>query len=127
MTEAKYHAFRTEERKTLTDQQRAKLFLDRGGKCHRCTRKIRPGEKWYDEHIIALENGGTNDWDNRGISCHWCFPKKNKDDDAIAAKTREIAVGHIIPREQRKSKWRPMPGGKKSGIRIKMDRTIEKR
>lgn len=111
--DAKYHAFRTEERTRLTPQQRAKLFLDRGGKCHKCGRKLRAGDKWIDEHIQALENGGTNDWSNRGITCSWCFPVKNREDDAIAAKTRHVAVKHYVPTDLARE-YPPMPGSKAS-------------
>ena len=99
------HAFRHEPRSRLTDQQRAKLFLDHGGRCHRCTRKIRTGEKWYDEHVTSLENGGSNDIEtNRALTCCNCFHPKNAEDRAKAAKTRDIATSHIIPRSQRQKK-----------------------
>lgn len=99
------HAFHTNPRKTLTDQQKAKLFLERGGRCHRCFRKLRPPrDVWIVEHLRALENGGANDWENLTITCAWCFPKKNKEDDAIAKKIRHVATKHIVPTKERKPK-----------------------
>lgn len=118
------HAFRHEKRKQLTDQQRAKLFLDREGKCHRCTRKIRPGEIWYDEHLNALETGGTNDWSNRYLTCAWCFPKKNAEDHAKAAKIRAVATKHIVHASQRQRKSPPIPGSKRSAWKRKMDGSL---
>lgn len=127
MSDARYHAFKTEERKTLTDQQRAKLFLDRGGRCHKCSRKLGPADKWIVEHVIALENGGDNEWGNLDVTCSWCLPKKNAEDAAQAAKTREIAVSHIVPREQRKRKGPPMPGSRASRWKHKLDGSKVKR
>lgn len=126
MSDARYHAFKTEDRKTLTDQQRAKLFLDRGGRCHKCSRKLGPADKWIVEHVIALENGGDNEWGNLDLTCSWCLPKKNADDAAQAAKTRDIAVSHIVPRDQRKPRSRPMPGSRASGVRKRMNGQTEK-
>ena len=115
------HAFKTNDRKALTDQQKARLFLERGGLCHCCGRKLGPADKWTDEHIIALENGGTNAWENRGICCSWCFKPKNAADDKIAAKTRAVATKHVVPKSERKTKGRPLAGTKASGWKKKIN------
>ena len=101
-------AFDTTPRKALTAQQRAKLFLDAGGKCACCTRKIRPGEVWHDDHIVALMNGGGNEITNRRIVCHWCHKGKTKADHQVAAKARAVATKHFVPRKQQ---------GKRGGFR----------
>ncbi len=121
------HAFRHEPRKDLTDQQRARLFLDRKGRCHRCTRKIMAGETWYDEHLHSLGTGGGNEWENRFLTCKNCFPKKNADDAKKLAKSRAVAVAHVIPPSQRQKRGKPIPGTKRSGWRHKMDGTWERR
>ena len=121
------HPWRHEPRNRLTDQQKAKLFLERGGRCHRCKRKLGPSDTWTDEHVIALENGGTNAWDNRDISCSWCKPLKDAEDHKKAAKGRAVAVATIIPRSQRQRKGRPMMGSKASGWRKRMDGSVERR
>jgi 5-methylcytosine-specific restriction protein A len=115
------NAFTTNPRRTLTDQQKAKLFLQRGGKCHRCKRKLAPGDTWTVEHVIALENGGSNDWDNIDITCAWCLPAKNAEDHGKAAKARAVAVAHVVPRGERQKKGRPLPGTKRSGWKHKMN------
>lgn len=108
------NAFTTNPRKTLTDQQKAKLFLERHGCCRECGRRLGPADKWIVEHVIALENGGTNDWDNLGITCEWCKPKKDAADHAKAAKTRSVATNHVVPRSERKrqgfSGWKRFDG-----------------
>jgi hypothetical protein len=125
MTET--HAFRHEPRSRLTDQERAKLFLEKGGRCHRCTRKIMHGEKWYDEHVQSLGNAGTNAWENRAVTCVNCFPIKNAEDAKKLAKGRAVAVACIIPPSQRQKRGRPIPGSRRSGWKHKMDRTWERR
>lgn len=89
------------KRLTLSPQKRAKLFLERSGRCHRCERLIRPGDKWIVEHYLALENGGSNDWHNLTITCDWCKPDKDREDHGTAAKSRRVATKHIVPSEQR--------------------------
>ena len=121
------HAFKHEPREYLTDHQKAALFLERGGKCHKCERKLRSGSKWIVEHLIALSCGGTNDWKNLGITCEWCLPAKNAEDAAKAAKIRAVAVASVLPTDQRRKKGRPLVGSKRSGWRRKMDGTLERR
>ena len=97
-------AFETTPRKQFTAQQKAKLFLERAGKCHCCGRTLRPGDGWIVEHVQALENGGSNDPSNLDITCEWCKPKKDAEDHAKAAKTRHVATKHVVPSSERKSR-----------------------
>ena len=94
------NAFVHEPRKPFTPQQRARIFQAHGGRCHRCTRKIRPGETWSVEHLTALECGGGNEDANLAISCAWCKPQKDRDDHAKAAKGRRVATKHVVPAGQ---------------------------
>ena len=121
------HAFRHEPRQSLTDRQRAQLFLERGSRCHRCGRKIMGGEKWYDEHVHSLGTGGTNAWANRDITCVNCFPEKNAEDAKKVAKGKDVAVACIIPPSQRQKKGRPIPGSKRSGLKKKMNGEVVRR
>jgi 5-methylcytosine-specific restriction endonuclease McrA len=105
------HAFKHEPRVKLTDPQRAKLFLDRGGRCEatekdprNCgNRKITTGEEWHVEHEIALENGGTNDPSNLRVICPWCHAPKTAADHKKGARIRNAAVRHIVPTKQREN------------------------
>lgn len=89
----------------LSEQKTAKLFLERGGCCHICKRKLYAGDQWIVEHLIALENGGTNDWSNLSITCSWCKPIKDADDHKEAGHSRRMAAKHIVPKAMRKNKW----------------------
>ena len=121
------HAFRHATRNRLTDHQRAQIFLDREGKCHVCERKLRSGDRWQLDHIIALEVGGTDAPDNLAPCCDWCHKGKTAEDHKKAAKGRAISVAHIIPPSQRQKKGRPIPGSKRSGFKKKMNGEVVRR
>lgn len=115
------NAFVHEPRRRLTDQQLAALFLRHNGKCACCTRKIRSGEVWHADHIIALENGGSNDPSNFQPLCAWCHREKTKEDHAKAAKSRHVATAHVVPTIHRQKKGRPLPGSRRSKWKRKMN------
>jgi len=91
-------------RKTFTPQERARIFVARGGRCHRCTRKIQRGEDWTLEHLIALENGGTNDEENMTVTCDWCEPEKTAEDHSKAGHSRRVFTRHVVPGRFMKSR-----------------------
>lgn len=95
-------AWHHDPRIRLTDQQIAKLFLERHGCCRECGRKLGPGQDWIVEHIIALENGGKNDWENLGITGLCCKSIKDARDHEQAAKQRRTATKHLVSRSMRK-------------------------
>ena len=107
MTRSPWHH---DPRISLTPQKIVKLFLERHGCCRECGRKLGARDDYIVEHIIALENGGSNDWGNLGITCTWCKPKKDAEDHAAAAGNRSKATKHFLPKSMRKSLWpkRPM-------------------
>lgn len=106
-------AWHHEPRVKLTDQQTAKLFLERNGCCHACGRKLYPGDRWTVGHVRALECGGTNDWDNLAPECEACKPKQDAKDHAQAGKQRNTAAKHLVPESlKRKSNLAKKPGMK---------------
>ena len=100
-------AFHHDPRIRLTPQRVAKLFLERNGCCRECGRKLGPSDDYIVEHVIALENGGTNDWENLGITCSWCKPKKDAEDHGKAAGNRSKATKHFLSKSERqkRSRW----------------------
>lgn len=95
------------------------------GRCHRCTRDIEPHSAWIIEHLKALINGGENREANLCLSCEWCKPQKDREDVAIkstVARKKKSMLG--IPN---KTKSRPMPGSKASGLKKRMDGTVVRR
>lgn len=92
------------KRKQFTAQERAAVFAKRNGKCHRCDRRLSPRDKWTLEHLIALENGGTNEPENLDVTCEWCEPEKTAEDHAAAGHARRAYTKHNVPSEFRRSK-----------------------
>lgn len=91
-------------RKRFTPQERAEVFVLRNGICHRCERKLGPQDHWILEHVIALENGGTNDIENMDVTCSWCEPEKTAEDHGKAGHARRAFTRHVVPSEHRRSK-----------------------
>ena len=96
-----------------------------GDLCVKCDRKV--GEKLRPEfdHAIPLILGGKNRESNIQLLCHECHGAKTKLDVKLKAKVSRVrtklSLGIKIP------KGRPMPGSKASGLRKRMDGTVERR
>lgn len=74
---------------------RLRVFTTCGGRCHRCNRLIRPADKWTLEHRIALILGGRNAEENLCLTCNWCLPIKNGEDQAAKSKLANIEKRHL--------------------------------
>jgi 5-methylcytosine-specific restriction protein A len=88
---------------------RVRVFERCEGKCGQCGRKIRPGEGWTLEHLIALINGGANAEHNLGVTCDWCLPQKNAADVAEKAVTARVRSKHLGIRPPSKLRSAPFP------------------
>lgn len=120
------NAFTHQKRRVLTTRERAKLFLDGDGRCAVCRRILKSGDKWTADHIIARENGGTEDDSNFQVLCEWCDKPKTKTDHGTAAKIRSVSAKHVVPTGERK-KSQPMAGTKASGWKQKIGGGWERR
>lgn len=114
------------KRKPLTRNQRVQMFADHGGICVTCKTKIwaERGDGFIDEHIVALENGGTNDMSNRGPAHIHCAREKTKNDHKLGAKIKRQQQRHI---GIKKAQSRPLGGTVASGWKRKFDGTVERR
>jgi len=80
------------------------------------------GLEW--DHLLPLELGGSDTIDNLQPLCRGCHKAKSaKDirDIRKAERQRQRAAG--IPRQTRN----PLPGSRASGLRKRMDGTVERR
>jgi 5-methylcytosine-specific restriction enzyme A len=105
---------------------RARVFLAKGGRCHRCTRKVNASiEPWTCEHLIALVNDGENRESNLGVTCENCLPAKNAEDVAEKSKVARKRVKDMglkpPPRQAIKSR-----GFAKSSPRNRASASVEK-
>lgn len=74
---------------------RVRVFNAYGGVCYLSKRKIRAGEKWEAEHIIALGNGGENRERNLAPALVEPHKIKTAKDKAIKAKTDRMRKKHL--------------------------------
>ena len=94
------------QRGRMTEQRALKVYQDADGKCAVCKRKLGPADSWDVDHVIALENGGTDHDDNLQLLCEWCHKPKTADDHAQAAHGRQSAVRAFVPKHyRRKGRW----------------------
>lgn len=73
---------------------RARVFESAGGCCQICTRKLRPGDRWDCDHIVALANGGMHAESNLQVACGNCHKDKTARDVAEKARTHRIQARH---------------------------------
>ena len=93
----------------MTEQRALRIFQARGDICAECgpTRKLRPGDDWDVDHIIALENGGTDEDENLQILCDYHHGLKTKDDHSTAGHGRRMAAKAFVPKRFKKTRgWR---------------------
>lgn len=103
---------------------RLRVFETHGGYCHLAKRRIQAGEPWDCDHVVALVNGG----EHRETNLAPALRDKHREKTAL-----DVREKSIVRRKQMKSlgiapkKGRPMPGSKASGLRRRMDGTVERR
>lgn len=93
------------------------------GHCEGCTAKLFPGRFEFD-HDIPDWLGGEPTLENCMVLCDPCHGAKTaKVDIPRIAKTKRVRNAHLGIRKAK----RPMPGSKASGLRKRMDGTVERR
>lgn len=91
--------------------------------CVKCTRKIGEGLRGQIDHVIPLIIGGLHRESNLQLLCVECHAAKTKLDVKIkakVAKSRKRRLGFSKP------KGSPMPGTRASGIRKRMNGSVER-
>lgn len=71
----------------VPDRVKLRVFRRYGGVCHISKRKIRPGEPWDAEHVIAIINGGENRESNLKPALKAKHPIKTAQDMAEKSRT----------------------------------------
>jgi 5-methylcytosine-specific restriction endonuclease McrA len=90
---------------------RARIFETHNGVCHLSGRKIRPGEAWELEHIIALCNGGEHRESNMAPALVQPHKVKTAQDRKIKSKIDRVRKRHIGIRKPRTIRaWRKFDG-----------------
>ena len=97
-------AFVHDPRRAMTPARVARIFAAHDGKCHECKRKLRAGDDYEIDHVLALATGGSDDDANCAPICSGCHLVKTKGDVTAAAKIKRVATGHTVPRKFRQSR-----------------------
>lgn len=113
-------------RRRIGAKERAEIFLAHGGMCHLCGLKIREGEEWDVSHAIPLAAGGADDRSNMAPAHRArCHRKQTSEIDipliAKVKRVRHRAMGAKLPSRN------PIPGGRRSKWKRKMDGTVVRR
>lgn len=74
---------------------KARVFLAHDGVCHLSGRKIRPGDVWQCDHVVAIINGGENRESNLAPALAEAHREKTAEDVAIKSKTARIRAKHL--------------------------------
>jgi 5-methylcytosine-specific restriction protein A len=108
-------------RQEFSAKTKAQAFERSGGHCEECTAKLYPGKIAYD-HVIPDGLHGDNSLGNCAVLCVACHGKKTPGDVANIARAKRRQRRHIgIKRNSR-----PLAGSKASGLRKRMNGTVEK-
>ena len=98
-------------RRKLSRIEFAQLMLDQEGRCAACREKLR-ADLIVDEHLTALDHGGSNDLSNRALYCTACARAKTEDDLADSLHGRRVRgeIGQKYRRRMRELKpWTQPP------------------
>ncbi len=111
-------------RRSLTRNQRVRVFDEANGVCHICGQKITVGQEWEVEHIIPIGLTGSDKPENMHPAHIKCHKSKTRADKKQIAKAVRQRANHLgVKRKQ----GRPMAGTVASGWKKKMDGTAVRR
>jgi hypothetical protein len=112
------------KRVKITAKRRADIFLLRSGLCHLCNLKVVPGEDWDVSHDIPLEAGGKDDESNWFVAHRKCHRVHTSTVDMpLIAKVKRVHQRHIGAKQSKS----PLPGGRNSKWKKRMDGTVVRR
>lgn len=105
-----------------------RVFEAYGGRCHISGIKIRPGDKFEMDHIVALINGGENRETNLAPALVKYHRQKTSQDVAEKAKTAKVKMKHLgITRPKQKIKSKGFGGYVSNAKDINSDMEKSKR
>ena len=91
--------------------------------CQQCKRPIMGKLRAEFDHIVPLIIGGAHRETNLQLLCSECHSSKTALDVKLKAKVARVRAKHL----GLKKSSRPMPGSRASGLRKRMNGTVERR
>lgn len=114
----------TTKRKNMTPRLRLKVWEAHKGMCAICGGKIDGvRERWVLEHLVPLSLGGADDESNMAPVHEGCALAKTfgkSGDIAKAAKAKRVKSKHLGIKKSKN----PLPGGKGSRFKKKIDGSV---
>ena len=114
----------TTKRKNMTPRLRLKIWETHKGICVLCRDKIDGvRERWVVEHLVPLALGGEDAESNMGPAHEGCALVKTfgkSGDIAKAAKAKRVKSKHLGIKKSKN----PLPGGKGSRLKKKIDGSV---
>lgn len=105
----------------VPDRVKVRVFDAHDGVCHIAKRKIRPGEPWDAEHVIAIINGGQNRETNLAPALRDKHPEKTAADLKEKSDVYRKRKKHLGVKDRFRQK---LPGGKHHYLKKKMDGSV---
>lgn len=102
---------------------RLRIFDRHGGICHISGRKIRAGEQWDCDHVIALALGGEHREYNLAPALRELHRAKTAQDVAQKSRIYRKRRSHLGIKKLGK----PIPGSKRSKFKKKLDGSVVRR
>ncbi len=104
---------------------KTRIYVRADGKCAICGRQTGSKLRHAFDHIVALINGGENRESNLQLLCvSPCHSEKTKKDVAQKSKDYRVRAKHLGITSVKRN---PMPGSRASGLRKRMNGTVERR
>jgi 5-methylcytosine-specific restriction protein A len=114
----------TRKGKEFRKATKADAWLRCKGACEKCGLVLKPGGFAYD-HVIPVAMGGDATLRNCEVLCDGCHGEKTgKGDVPQIAKAKRQQAAHIDTKTKSR---RPLPGGKDSGVKLKIGGGTEPR
>lgn len=101
--------------------RKARIFDAARGVCHICGRKIKVGEAWDAEHVVAYALTHDDSDENIRPAHTACHKLKTKDDVRVISKAKRVRAKHMGATVKPRSL---IPGSRGSGLRKRMDGTV---
>lgn len=112
-------------RRRISTRERVDIFQRNGGICHLCHGAITAGQAWEVSHDTPLELGGADEGDNLKPAHAKCHRVHTATVDVptirLAQRREAIHIGAKAPSRN------PMPFGRSSKLKRKLDGTVVER
>lgn len=111
-------------RRSVSATARVAIFTRENGMCHLCGMRVDAGQEWDVSHEIPLALGGDDHGENLRVAHRRCHRVHTAENDVPAiARAKRVEARHLGAKVSRT----PMPFGKRSPLKKRMDGSVVRR